>query len=85
MNIDSVTINTNSISDPVTGMNKIFGVILTVMRFVGIGLTVWGIYAIVMSITQDRPEEKVKGISMALSGIVLIALKSVLIAVGVLA
>lgn len=83
MDIDSVKINSGAIADPVSGMEKIFGVILTVMRFIGIGMVIWGIYSIVMSVTQERPEEKVKGIALALSGVVMIGLKSLLQAVGV--
>lgn len=82
--IDTVTIAASSETDAGTIMADIIGVLLTVMRYVGVGMTIWGVYSIVMSITQDRPEEKIKGIALALSGVIMIALKSVLKGIGVL-
>lgn len=59
-------------------MGKILGILLTITRYVGVALVVYGVYEVVMSFTNDQPEKKVKGITMALAGVVMIGLKSVL-------
>lgn len=79
----SASINTNATSAS-DMMGKVIGVLLTITRYVGVALTVYGVYEIVMSFMQNQPEAKTKGIVMALSGVVMIGLKSVLIAVGVI-
>ena len=66
-------------------MGKIIGILLTITRYVGVALVIYGVYEIVMSFMQNQPEAKTKGIIMALSGVIMIALKSVLKAAGVLA
>lgn len=59
-------------------MNNIIGILLTITRYVGVAITVYGVYETVLSFTSDQPEKRVKGISLALAGVVLIALKSIL-------
>lgn len=59
-------------------MGKIIGVLLTITRFVGVALIVYGVYEVVMSFMQNQPEAKTKGIIMALAGAVMTALKSIL-------
>lgn len=66
-------------------MGKIIGILLTITRFVGVALVVYGVYEIVMSFMQNQPEAKTKGIIMALAGVVMIALKSILQGIGVVA
>lgn len=78
---DSVTINGGG--DAATMMGKIIGILLTITRFVGVALVVYGVYDVVMSFMQQQPEAKTKGIIMALAGIVMTALKSILISIGV--
>lgn len=78
---ESVTINGGG--DAATMMGKIIGILLTITRFVGVALVVYGIYDVVMSFMQQQPEAKTKGIIMALAGIVMTALKSILISLGV--
>ena len=67
-------------NDPDAGalMGKIIGILLTITRFVGVALVIYGVYEIVMSFMQNQPEAKTKGIIMALAGVVMIALKSIL-------
>lgn len=64
-------------------MGKIIGILLTITRFVGVALVIYGVYEIVMSFMQNQPEAKTKGIIMALAGVVMIALKSILQGLGV--
>lgn len=79
---DSVTISSNK-AEADTMMGKIIGVLLTITRFVGVALIVYGVYEVVMSFMQNQPEAKTKGIIMALAGAVMTALKSILVALGV--
>lgn len=66
-------------------MGQIIGILLTITRFVGVALVIYGVYEIVMSFMQNQPEAKTKGIIMALAGVVMIALKSVLVGMGIVA
>lgn len=75
---------TNGNADPATMMGDIIGVILTIMRYAGVVLVIYGIYEIIMSIMNNQPEAKTKGIFMAMAGVVLIALKSILQGLGVI-
>ena len=81
---ENVTIN-NTAPDATNLMGQIIGILLTITRFVGVALVVYGVYEIVMSFMQNQPEAKTKGIIMALAGVVMIALKSVLSGLGVIA
>lgn len=80
---ESVSIDSTSSADAGTMMGRIIGILLTICRFVGIALVVYGVFEIVMSFMQNQPEAKTKGIIMALAGIVMTALKSVLVGIGV--
>ena len=79
---DSVKVAASS--DASTMMGKIIGILLTITRFVGVALIIYGVYEIVMSFMQNQPEAKTKGIIMALSGSVMTALKSILKNIGVI-
>lgn len=80
---ESVTIN-NSGGDAGQLMGKVIGVLLTITRFVGVALIVYGLYEVVQSFMQNQPEAKTKGIIMALAGIACTALKSILSGLGVI-
>ena len=79
----SVTISNTDNLDAGSLMGKIIGILLTITRFVGVALVIYGVYEIVMSFMQNQPEAKTKGIVMALAGVVMIALKSVLQGMGI--
>lgn len=80
---ESVTIN-NSGGNAGDLMGKVIGVLLTITRFVGVALIVYGLYEVVQSFMQNQPEAKTKGIIMALAGIACTALKSILVGLGVI-
>lgn len=65
-------------------MGRVIGVLLTITRFVGVALIVYGLYEVVQSFMQNQPEAKTKGIIMALAGIACTALKSILAGLGVI-
>lgn len=77
----SVSVDSNATMDSVMG--NVIGFLLTMTRWVGIALLIYGVYEIVMSFMQNQPEAKTKGIIMAFAGVVLIALKSALALMGV--
>lgn len=81
---ENVTINETNAGDAGNLMGKIIGILLTITRFVGVALVVYGVYEIVMSFMQNQPEAKTKGIVMALSGVVMVGLKSILTATGII-
>lgn len=81
---DDVTISSSGTADAGDLMGKIIGILLTITRYVGVALVIYGVYEVVMSFMQNQPEAKTKGIIMALAGVVMIALKSILVAVGVI-
>lgn len=81
---DDVTIQDSGVGAGAM-MGKIIGILLTITRFVGVALVVYGVYEIVMSFMQNQPEAKTKGIIMALAGIVMTALKTILSALDVIA
>ena len=78
-----VTVQETELGEANQLMGKIIGILLTITRFVGVALVVYGVYEIVMSFMQNQPEAKTKGIIMALAGVVMIALKSILQGIGV--
>lgn len=80
---DTVTITATD-ADANTMMGNVIGILLTITRFVGVALAIYGVYEIVMSFMQNQPEAKTKGIIMALAGVVMIALKSVLQAMNII-
>jgi hypothetical protein len=81
---DTVTV-TSSGDAPDAGelMGKIIGILLTITRYVGIALVIYGVYEIVMSFMQNQPEAKTKGIVMALAGVVMVGLKTIISSLGI--
>lgn len=79
---DAVSVKTDGASAD-TMMNKVVGVLLSITRYAGVALVVYGVYEIVMSFMQSQPEAKTKGIIMALSGVAMISMKSILQGIGV--
>lgn len=80
----SVSIDTSAAPNADDLMGNVIGILLTITRFVGVALLIYGVYEIVMSFMQSQPEAKTKGIVMALSGVVMIALKSVIQGFGII-
>ena len=78
---EAVQVKANGSTNASVMMGKIIGILLTITRFVGVALVVYGVYEVVMSFMQNQPEAKTKGIIMALAGIVMTALKSILVAI----
>lgn len=79
----SVTVSGDDVSAS-TVMGKVIGMLLTITRFAGVALAVYGVYEIIISFTQNQAEAKIKGVIMTLSGVIMVALKSVLIGFGII-
>lgn len=77
----TVTIDDTKGMDSVMG--NVIGFLLSMSKWVGVALLIYGVYEIIMSFMQNQPEAKTKGIIMAFAGVILIALKSVLKTMGV--
>ncbi len=81
---DSVTV-TDADADAGTLMGSVIGIMISITRYVGIALLIFGVFEIVMSFMQNQPEAKTKGIIMALAGVVMIGIKSILVGLGIIA
>ena len=79
----TVTISNAGDGDPTTAMGKVLGILLTVAQFAGVALAIWGVVEFVMSLTQDMPEKKTKGVLMLAGGIMLIGVKPLINLLGV--
>ena len=71
------SVNVGNSSDGSTVLGKIVGMLVTISKYVGIALVVYGAYEIVMSFMQNQPEAKTKGVLMAICGCCLIAMKAI--------
>ena len=65
-----------------TLVGGLIGMMLTIARYAGMGLTVWGIVKTVMAYKDDNTNEITQGIRLSVVGIFLIALKSILSGLG---
>jgi len=75
---------TGSDTDADDIMGKVIGILLSIARYVGVGLIIYGVYEVVTSFMQNQPEAKTKGIVMALSGAALTGMKTILKGMGVI-
>lgn len=55
----------------ISGADNIINLLLTVTKYAGIGLGVFGAYELAMSFLQNQPEAKTKGIIMLLAGVIM--------------
>ena len=75
--------NTGGLGNATSGMNNVLNIICDIMRYAGIAMLIYGVYEIIMSVQNNQPEAKTKGVIMALSGVVMISIKSVVTTFGV--
>lgn len=66
-------------------VGKIAGVLLGLLQGLGVIVIIWGAYNFAMSIQQDNPDARTKGIQAIVAGVVCISLKWLLQAIGVIA
>lgn len=65
-------------------MQNFVDVICSMARWAGIFIGIFGIYNLVSTFTEDRPEDKKKAIGQIVGGVALIALKSIVEMSGIM-
>lgn len=72
--------------NPISGMGKVLGMILTILQFGGVILAAYGVYEFVMGLTQEgQADKKMKGVLWVAGGVLLVALKFILQMFGIIA
>lgn len=84
LSVHAERIKPNTSVNVENGMGDIIGLLVTVTRYIGVGVLVYGGYELAMSFTQDMPDKKAKGIAFLFGGLILVAIKSVLKLMGVI-
>lgn len=67
----SATYNGDQLDGQSGKIEYIINILLSISKYVGIALVVYGVYEVVMSFMQNQPEAKTKGIIMLLCGAVM--------------
>ena len=80
----TITDTMNSIDSTKSAAEKFVGIFVMFISWTGSIVLVIGIYKFIMSIKDDRPEEKARGIEMIFVGLILILFKAVLQEIGLL-
>lgn len=84
----SVTINSNALDgvNPFDIAGKGIGIILTILQIFGLGMLVFGVVAVVQSMQDNgNPDKRAQGFAVIAAAAVLIGMKFVLKAMGLIA
>ena len=65
-------------------IGSILGIILKVATFVGAAMLLWGLVMFGLAIKNDEPESKQKALMTAFAGVVLVTLRSILVAAKII-
>lgn len=77
--IEDVKITTDSTADPFSKMGRMIGLLLTVVRYVGVAMAIYGVVEFVQGITvEGQMEKKTKGIIWVFAGMLMILAKWIL-------
>ena len=79
---DSVTINSSV--DAGNAISNLIGLIITLVRYIGIVFVAIGVYQFAMSMKDQDANEKSRSIQMLIAGCAMIGLKSLLKGIGVI-
>ena len=84
--IDSnrVIVNLDSNMDITTAFGMFLSLVFVLMRLIGLGIFVFGVYEFAQSFMQDRPEIRIKGITIGLVGVVIFFLKDIIAMTGLI-
>lgn len=82
----ATTVTVNDLSGKTTDqlVGSIIGQVLTLARYVGVMLLVFGFYQLYISFKDDNPDGKIKAITICVTAVGLMTIKSILEAVGVI-
>ena len=83
MTVESVTVSSNLNAQ--TAYGKILGIIMLVATWVGGAILLWGLVMFGLAIKNDEPESKQKALMCTFGGLVLVCLKTILVAAGLIA
>lgn len=78
----TVTVPTDLSMDSLVG--KVIDVVLTLARYIGLILLIFGLYQLYLSFKDDNPDGKIKAITLLVTSVGLITLKSILKLVGLI-
>lgn len=67
----------------ITGASNIINLLLSITKYAGIGLAVFGAYELAMSFLQNQPEAKTKGIIMLIAGVIMFGAPTILTTIGI--
>lgn len=79
-----VTVNIAADADIGTMIGKIIDQVLTLARYVGVILLIFGIYQLYMSFKDENPDGKIKAITLLVTSVGLMTIKSIMSAIGVI-
>lgn len=71
-------------TSPETLITSIIGIVLTLARYIGIVLVVTGVFQLVMAYKDDNADSKTRGVQLAIVGVILIGLKTLLTTAGLI-
>ena len=80
--VDPANVNTNTTPDTI--ISNVIGIILLVARYIGMAMLVWGLVMFALAVKNDEPESKQKALMTTFAGVILIALRSVLIGANII-
>ena len=81
--VESVTINDGVDANTIVG--QLMGIVLLIATFAGGVLLLWGMVMFALSVKTDEPESKQKAFLCCISGAVLLSLRLILKAAGIIA
>lgn len=71
-------------TSPEALITSIIGIVLTLARYIGIVLVVTGVFQLVMAYKDDNADSKTRGVQLAIVGVILIGLKTLLTTAGLI-
>ncbi len=75
---------THGSSSMSASMSYIAGIMLALLSYGGVALLIYGLFKWAMSMKEDQPEEKTKAITMMSVGAILIGIRAIFKAVGLI-
>lgn len=82
--LSKTQIKINSESDMSVIAAGVIDLILNIAMYVGVILTIYGIYQLVMAFKDENPDGKIKGVTLTLVGIAIATLRTLLHVVNII-
>lgn len=81
--VEAVQLNRKNV-DADTLVGQVLGIIMLVAQFAGGAMLLWGLVMFGLAIKNDEPESKQKALLCCIAGIVLLSLRAILKAAGII-